>query len=82
MWSTVSSEQRDAYDISGPLAQYAGFHVMHFGTDDIDGVHRRLIAEGRLWRCAPVPADGRHPGWVPDDARPVVRLPTGRTRKV
>jgi Glyoxalase-like domain len=45
-WATISTEQRGSYDVSRPLARYEGFHVMHFGTDDLDAVHRRLMADG------------------------------------
>ena len=46
LWSTISTGQRGSYDISRPLARYAGFHVMHFGANDLEAVHRRLVADG------------------------------------
>ncbi len=36
------------------MARYAGLHVMHFGTGDIEAVHQRLAADG-------VPADAIRP---------------------
>jgi hypothetical protein len=45
-WATVTPQQRGSYDLDRPLARYAGLHVMHFGTDDLDALHQRLSAEG------------------------------------
>jgi hypothetical protein len=45
-WSSITKEQRGAFDIDPPLARYEGLHVMHFGTDDIDSVERRYRADG------------------------------------
>jgi hypothetical protein len=45
-WAAVTPAQRGPYDLDRPLARYEGLHVLHFGTDDIDGVHARLAASG------------------------------------
>jgi catechol 2,3-dioxygenase-like lactoylglutathione lyase family enzyme len=45
-WNTTTPEQRGPYDLDVPLARYEGMHVMHFGTDDLAGLHDRLTAEG------------------------------------
>ncbi len=45
-WSSITKEQRGAFDIDPPLARYEGLHVMHFDTDDIDSVERRYRADG------------------------------------
>ena len=45
-WAAVTVEQRGPYDIDRPLKRYAGLHVMHFGTDDIEALHDRLAEEG------------------------------------
>lgn len=43
-WSSITKEQRGAFDIDPPLARYEGLHVMHFGTGDIEAVERRYRA--------------------------------------
>ena len=45
-WAQVTPEQKGPYNLDRPLARYEGLHVMHFGTDDIEAVHERLVAEG------------------------------------
>jgi hypothetical protein len=45
-WNTTTPEQRGPYDLDVPLARYEGMHVMHFGTDDLAGLHGRLTAHG------------------------------------
>jgi catechol 2,3-dioxygenase-like lactoylglutathione lyase family enzyme len=45
-WDRITRAQRGSFDIDVPLARYQGLHVLHFGADDIDAVHRRLIAAG------------------------------------
>jgi hypothetical protein len=46
LWATVTPQQRGPYDLDRPLARYEGLHVMHFGTDDLTAVHRRLRRDG------------------------------------
>ena len=46
LWNTTTPQQRGPYDIDVPLSRYEGMHVMHFGTDDIVGLHDRLTAGG------------------------------------
>lgn len=46
LWNSTTPQQRGPYDIDIPLARYEGMHVMHFGTDDLAGLHDRLTAEG------------------------------------
>lgn len=53
-WAEVTPEQKGPYNLDRPLSRYEGLHVMHFGTDDIEAVHERLVAEG-------VPTRGVHP---------------------
>jgi len=45
-WAAVTPQQRGPFDLDRSLARYEGLHVLHFGTDDIDAVHRRLTAHG------------------------------------
>lgn len=45
-WNSTTPQQRGPYDLDVPLARYEGLHVMHFGTEDLAGLHDRLIAEG------------------------------------
>ena len=46
LWNTTTPQQRGPYNIDIPLARYEGMHVMHFGTDDICGLHGRLTGHG------------------------------------
>jgi catechol 2,3-dioxygenase-like lactoylglutathione lyase family enzyme len=46
LWNTTTPEQRGPYNIDLPLARYEGMHVMHFGTDDLAGLHDRLTSQG------------------------------------
>ena len=46
LWNSTTPQQRGPYNIDVPLARYEGMHVMHFGTDDISGLHDRLTARG------------------------------------
>jgi Glyoxalase-like domain len=46
LWNSTTPQQRGPYDLDVPLARYEGMHVMHFGTDDLVGLHDRLTAEG------------------------------------
>jgi hypothetical protein len=45
-WASITPQQRGPFDLDRSLARYEGLHVMHFGTDDIDALHGRLVAEG------------------------------------
>jgi hypothetical protein len=45
-WAAISTSQRGPFDIDRALKRYEGLHVMHFGTEDIDTVRSRLIADG------------------------------------
>ncbi len=45
-WASISTSQRGPFDIDKPLQKYEGLHVMHFETEDIDGVHAKLISDG------------------------------------
>lgn len=45
-WASISTSQRGPFDIDKPLQKYEGLHVMHFETQDIDGVHAKLISDG------------------------------------
>ncbi len=46
LWNSTTPEQRGPYNLDVPLARYEGMHVMHFGTDDLAGLHDRLTAQG------------------------------------
>jgi catechol 2,3-dioxygenase-like lactoylglutathione lyase family enzyme len=46
LWNSTTPQQRGPYNIDVPLARYEGMHVMHFGTDDLAGLHDRLTAHG------------------------------------
>jgi hypothetical protein len=46
LWNSTTPQQRGPFDIDVPLSRYEGMHVMHFGTDDISGLHDRLTAHG------------------------------------
>ncbi|GGD60496.1 VOC family protein [Paenibacillus nasutitermitis] len=45
-WDTITEAQRGPYDIDKPLRRFEGLHVMHFGADDLEAVHKRLIEQG------------------------------------
>jgi hypothetical protein len=45
-WASISASQRGPFDIDKPLKRHEGLHVMHFGTEDLDGVRARLIKDG------------------------------------
>jgi catechol 2,3-dioxygenase-like lactoylglutathione lyase family enzyme len=45
-WNATTPAQRGPYNIDVPLARYEGMHVMHFGTDDLPGLHDRLTGQG------------------------------------
>jgi hypothetical protein len=45
-WASISTSQRGPFDIDKPLKRYEGLHVMHFGTEDLDGVRARLVKDG------------------------------------
>jgi len=46
LWGSISSEQRGPFNIDLPLQRYEGLHVLHLGTDDLESVRTRLIANG------------------------------------
>ena len=46
LWNSTTPEQRGPYDLDVPLARYEGMHVMHFDSDDLDGLRSRLTAAG------------------------------------
>jgi hypothetical protein len=46
LWNSTTPEQRGPYNLDVPLARYEGMHVMHFGTDDLEGLRHRLLSEG------------------------------------
>ena len=46
LWNSTTPQQRGPYNLDVPLARYEGMHVMHFGTDDISGLHDRLTTHG------------------------------------
>src|ERR1700743_1727474 len=46
LWNSTTPEQRGPYNLDVPLTRYEGLHVMHFGTDDLAGLHGRLPAQG------------------------------------
>jgi len=46
LWNSTTPQQRGPYNLDVPLARYEGMHVMHFGTDDLAGLHDRLTAHG------------------------------------
>ncbi len=73
-WAEITPEQKGPYNLDRPLARYEGLHVMHFGTDDIEAVHDRLVAEG-------VPTRGVHPYQravdTPDGPKPMRALAMG-----
>lgn len=45
-WAAITPQQRGPFDIDRPLARYEGLHVMHFGTDDLEALHQRLVDDG------------------------------------
>jgi hypothetical protein len=45
-WRSISVAQRGPFDLDAPLARYEGLHVLHMGTDDLDAVRARLLADG------------------------------------
>jgi hypothetical protein len=45
-WASISTSQRGPFDIDKPLMRYEGLHVMHFGTEGLDGVRTRLVKDG------------------------------------
>jgi hypothetical protein len=45
-WASVAISQRGPFDIDRPLQKYEGLHVMHFGTEDLDGVRTKLVSDG------------------------------------
>jgi catechol 2,3-dioxygenase-like lactoylglutathione lyase family enzyme len=45
-WASVTPQQRGPFDLDRSLARYEGLHALHFGTDDIDALHDRLVAHG------------------------------------
>ena len=45
LWNSTTPQQRGPYNLDVPLARYEGLHVMHFGTDDLAGLHSRLAAQ-------------------------------------
>ncbi len=51
-WSKTTKEQRGFYNIDEPLWRYEGLHVMHFGTNNIEATHARLINQGTP--CSPI----------------------------
>ncbi len=51
-WGKTTKEQRSFYTIDEPLWRYEGLHVMHFGTDDIEATHERLVNQGTP--CSPI----------------------------
>lgn len=46
LWASITIEQRGPFDIDRPLARYEGLHVLHYGTDNLAAVTRRLDATG------------------------------------
>jgi catechol 2,3-dioxygenase-like lactoylglutathione lyase family enzyme len=46
LWNSTTVQQRGPYNLDAPLARYEGMHVMHFGTDDLAGLHDRLAQDG------------------------------------
>ena len=46
LWHSTTPEQRGPYNLDVPLARYEGMHVMHFGSDNLGGLRRRLISQG------------------------------------
>ncbi|MQA80728.1 MAG: hypothetical protein GEV10_19985 [Streptosporangiales bacterium] len=53
-WAQITPQQRGGFDLDRSLARYEGLHVMHFGSDDLEALHDRLVAEG-------VPSDDIRP---------------------
>jgi hypothetical protein len=45
-WASITQAQRGPYDIDRPLSRYHGLHVLHLGTDVIEPVRERLLADG------------------------------------
>jgi hypothetical protein len=45
-WASISKSQRGPFDIDRPLERYEGLYVMHFGTENLDGVRENLVAQG------------------------------------
>jgi len=45
-WASITPKQRGPFDLDRPLARYHGLHVLHLGTDDIEPVRARLLADG------------------------------------
>lgn len=46
LWGSITSEQRGPFNIDLPLKRYEGLHVLHLGTDDLESVRTRLVANG------------------------------------
>lgn len=47
IWAGFPVEKRGMFNIDERLPLYAGLHIMHFGTDDIEAVREGYLAQGR-----------------------------------
>ena len=74
LWNSTTPEQRGPYDLDVPLARYEGMHVMHFDSDDLDGLRSRLTAAGV--ECAAIKAFERNVD-TPDGERHMKALAFG-----
>jgi Glyoxalase-like domain len=47
IWAKFPLEKRGPFNIDERLKRYRGLHIMHFGTEDIEGVRAQYIAEAQ-----------------------------------
>ncbi|QBD74670.1 VOC family protein [Ktedonosporobacter rubrisoli] len=46
IWNKLNKAQRGYFDIDGALKRYQGLHILYFGTDNLEAVHKRLVTHG------------------------------------
>jgi catechol 2,3-dioxygenase-like lactoylglutathione lyase family enzyme len=46
IWDKLTKAQRGYFDIDGALSRYQGLHILYFGTNNLEAVHKRLLAHG------------------------------------